>query len=107
MFVHPTNISQPAPAHDEPQTFRRFAMPASTSAPVADFSWLLPSCRPSPEEVETYVALINEVEHTPPEFHACCLREAELQLWIWRNEARQHAPQRRRRARAAAAAASA
>jgi hypothetical protein len=63
------------------------------------FSWLSPACRPTPDEVLTYAHLINEVEHRSPAEIDDCLREAELQLWIWRNEARKRAP-RRRRARA-------
>lgn len=65
-----------------------------------DFSWLSPSCRPSPKEVETYAHIINAVEHNPPERLDSSLREAELQLWIWRNEARRRGPRRRRSARA-------
>ncbi|HVS54454.1 MAG TPA: hypothetical protein VHD62_19010 [Opitutaceae bacterium] len=66
-----------------------------------DFSWLSPACRPSPKEVEAYAHIINAVEHNPPDRLDSSLREAELQLWIWRNEARQRAPRRRRSARPA------
>ena len=68
------------------------------------FSWLSPACRPSPEEVQTYAEIISEIEHNPPERFASCLREAELQLWIWRNDARKRAPRRRRSQRTTHAA---
>lgn len=77
---------------------RVLLMPAVVPLPP-EFSWLSPSCRPSPEEVRTYANIINAVEHNPPERLASCLREAELQLWIWRNDARKRAPRRRRSAR--------
>lgn len=76
-----------------------FLMAASSSVVPVDFSFLSPSSRPTPEEVRTYAELIKEVEHRPPEYLASCLHEAELQLWIWRNESRKRAPRRRRRAR--------
>lgn len=46
--------------------------------------------------METYAHIINAVEHNPPDHLDTCLREAELQLWIWRNEAKQSATRRRR-----------
>jgi hypothetical protein len=52
----------------------------------AEFSWLKPACRPSPQEVEAYAAAIAsmgvEFAGTEESRH----REAELQLWIWRTE---------------------
>lgn len=71
-------------------------MPASTLVLSSDFAWLSPSCRPSPREVEAYAHLIRMAEHTAPQDFAACLREAELQLWIWRHDARRRAPLRRR-----------
>ena len=78
-------------------------MSASSLALPPEFSFLSPKCRPSPEEVRSYADLINEIEHRPPELLESCLREAELQLWIWRNESRSRAPRRRRSARPSAA----
>lgn len=71
-------------------------MPASTLSLPPGFSWLSPACRPSAEEVLTYARLISAVERNPPAVFAECLREAELQLWTWRNDARARAPRRRR-----------
>ncbi len=63
-------------------------MPSAPSPdfPPPEFSWLSPSCRPSPTEVDTYARLITAAEGEPPEFVPRHRQEAELQLWIWRNE---------------------
>ena len=75
-------------------------MPAYGPSLPADFSWLSPTCRPSPQEVETYAHIINAVEEHSPEQFDSCLREAELQIWIWRNEeALARRPKRARRSK--------
>jgi hypothetical protein len=72
----------------------------ASSFPPPEFSWLSPAARPSAKEVETYAHIINAVENNPPERLDSSLHEAELQLWIWRNETRELASKRRPRARA-------
>jgi hypothetical protein len=52
-----------------------------------EFSWLSPASRPSEREIETYAHIINAVERHPPERLAEAVREAELQLWVWHNDA--------------------
>jgi hypothetical protein len=50
--------------------------------------------------VDTYARIITDADGDPPEFAARHRQEAELQLWIWRNETRQRAepaPRRHRR----------
>lgn len=71
-------------------------LPSARSAPTG-FSWLSPAYRPSTHEVETYARIITAADGDPPEMAERHLHEAELQLWIWRNETRQP-PQRVRRA---------
>lgn len=72
------------------------------SAPLPpEFSWLSPTYRPSRREVETYAQIITAADGDPPEMVRTHWREAELQLWIWRNETRQKP--KRFRAQAAAA----
>jgi hypothetical protein len=66
----------------------------ATSLPPG-FSWLSPAYRPSPKEVETYAKIITAADGDPPELVETHLQEAELQLWIWRNETRQR-PARRK-----------
>jgi hypothetical protein len=61
-------------------------------------TWLSPSDRPSPQEVETYAHLIQAFENHPPESFHSCLREAELQLWSWRNDPAKDPPGRSRKA---------
>lgn len=67
---------------------------SSTSAPPG-FSWLSPAYRPSSHEVETYARIITAADGDPPEMMETHLHEAELQLWIWRNETRRRATSRR------------
>lgn len=75
-------------------------MPAASALPDG-FSWLAESCRPSPQEVESYtrfiMASVDGVSVRPVE---AVRREAELQLWIWRTEnlepARRRPPRRNR-----------
>ncbi|WP_146180133.1 hypothetical protein [Opitutus sp. ER46] len=47
-----------------------------------------PSAHPSPEEIASYAAEIARKEGEPPEQAKVYAREAELQLWVWRTEAR-------------------
>jgi hypothetical protein len=62
-------------------------MPSSAYSTVHRLSSLLsPACRPSPEEVENYARLIVAHEGSPADALAEKRREAELQLWAWRNE---------------------
>jgi len=71
----------------------------SSSSPLPmEFSWLSPATRPSTREIETYAHIINAVERHPPERLAEAVREAELQLWVWRNESHgsRDGPRRRR-----------
>lgn len=66
-------------------------MSISASSLPPGFSWLSPAYRPSPKEVETYARIITAADGDPPEMAETHLHEAELQLWIWRNETRQRA----------------
>ena len=61
-----------------------------------EFSWLSPASRPSARDIETYALLINTLECHPPERLDESRREAELQLWIWRNERLARAPRNTR-----------
>jgi hypothetical protein len=78
-------------------------MPSSVFSLPVGFSWLSPAYHPSKEEIETYASLIAEKEGAkrPAAFR----REAELQLWVWRNETQQRPPRRRPHDSRAAAAA--
>ena len=58
------------------------------------FSWLSPAYRPSSREVETYARIITAADGDPPEMMETHLHEAELQLWIWRNETRRRVTSR-------------
>lgn len=70
-------------------------MPRSVSSVPLGFSWLRPAYRPSNQEVDAYAHMIANAEGYPAETSAARLyREAELQLWIWRNETRQRAVRR-------------
>jgi hypothetical protein len=68
-------------------------MPLPPQLP-SGFSFLSPACRPTPQEVDTYASIIAAVEgaDAPAEERR---REAELQLWIWRNEMRPRSSRRR------------
>lgn len=68
-------------------------MPLRASLPPG-FQWLSPRYRPSRQEVETYARIITEADGDPPELVQTHLKEAELQLWIWRTEQRQRAQRR-------------
>jgi hypothetical protein len=76
-------------------------MSLSVSSLPPAFSFLRPAYRPSPQEVDAYAHIIANAEGYPPECAESRLHdEAELQLWIWRAEARkrstdQHARRRR------------
>lgn len=59
-----------------------------------EFSWLSPAYRPSAEEVSTYAKLIATREGVP-QAASHFRRQAELQLWVWRNETHQRPPRRR------------
>ena len=62
-----------------------------------EFSWLRATYRPSEKEVDTYAHLIANTEGYPhPSSGSRLFDEAELQLWIWRNEMRKRASARRR-----------
>lgn len=62
-----------------------------------EFSWLRATYRPSEKEVDTYAHLIANAEGYPhPSSGSRLFDEAELQLWIWRNERRKRASERRR-----------
>ena len=66
-------------------------------APPPGFSWLRPACRPTDQEVNAYAHVIANAEGYPSESNrARLLREAELQLWIWRTENRHRASRRQR-----------
>lgn len=54
------------------------------------FSWLPLAFRPSAQEVENYARVITTAEGEPPEMIDRHLREALLQLWIWRYENGRH-----------------
>lgn len=60
------------------------------------FSWLVESCRPSPQEVENYARVIAATEGAIARSPETLRREAELQLWIWRTENQRSAAVRRR-----------
>lgn len=81
-------------------------MARSVSSLPAGFQWLSPAYRPSPAEVEAYARAITLAQGDPPEMAEKHRREAELQLWIWRNETRQRAHRGRPRRSAALASAS-
>ena len=68
----------------------------------AEFSWLSPACRPSPQEVESYASFIAAVEGEYAESPESRRHEAELQLWVWRNETRRRPSPVRRRVAASA-----
>lgn len=70
-------------------------MSITASSLPPGFSWLSPAYRPSSKEVETYARIITAADGDPPEMAERHLHEAELQLWIWRNETRQRATRRR------------
>jgi hypothetical protein len=71
-------------------------MSLSLSSLPPDFSWLRASYRPSEKEVDTYAHFIANAEGYPhPSSDSRLFDEAELQLWIWRNEMRKRATRRR------------
>jgi hypothetical protein len=70
-------------------------MPSRSSLP-AGFSWLLPIFRPTRAEVKAYAEVIRAAENRPPGRQPGFLRQAELQLWVWRAENKIPAPKRRR-----------
>ena len=77
-------------------------MSLSLSSLPPEFSWLRATARPSESEVDTYAHLIANTEGYPaPTSGSRLFDEAELQLWIWRNEMRKRAAQGRRQAQAA------
>lgn len=70
-------------------------MSLSLSSLPPDFSWLPAADRPSEREIDTYAHLIANAEgYPPPTSGSRLFDEAELQLWIWRNEKRQRASAR-------------
>jgi len=72
-------------------------MPLSVSSLPPGFSWLRAAYRPSEKEVDAYAHIIADAEGYPPECAESRLHdEAELQLWIWRTEARKRTPRHRR-----------
>jgi hypothetical protein len=72
-------------------------MSQSSPSLPPEFSWLRASYRPSEKEVDTYAHLIANAEGYPhPTSGSRLFDEAELQLWIWRNEMRKRANARRR-----------
>jgi hypothetical protein len=74
-------------------------MSLSSSSLPSDFSWLRPAYRPSEKEIDTYAHLIANAEGYPqPASGSRLFDEAELQLWIWRNEMRKRSRERRRAA---------
>ena len=71
-------------------------MSLSSPSLPPDFSWLRASSRPTEKEVDTYAHLIANAEGYPhPSSGSRLFDEAELQLWIWRNEMRKRASARR------------
>lgn len=60
------------------------------------FSWLLPAFRPTREEVRAYAQAISARENRPLTKRGSFLRQAELQLWVWRMENRLLPPKPRR-----------
>lgn len=74
------------------------AMPSVYSNLHSRISAILsPACRPSAEEVDAYARLILAHEGSPLDELDEKRREAELQLWAWRNEHRRRARSRWRR----------
>ena len=72
-------------------------MSHSISSLPPEFSWLRATYRPSEKEVDTYAHLIANAEGYPhPSSGSRLFDEAELQLWIWRNEMRKRTGDRRR-----------
>ena len=72
-------------------------MSHSISSLPPEFSWLRATYRPSEKEVDTYAHLIANAEGYPhPSSGSRLFDEAELQLWIWRDEMRKRASDRRR-----------
>jgi hypothetical protein len=68
-------------------------MATCKSALLPGFSWLRATYRPSAEEVAAYAQVIALAEGQPELASDDHLRqEAELQLWIWRNETRTRSP---------------
>lgn len=63
------------------------------------FSWLLPAFRPTREEIRAYAKIISASETRPRERRSSFLRQAELQLWVWRTENRLMPPKPRRAVR--------
>ena len=61
----------------------------------AGFAWLSPAFRPTTREIQNYAAAIAAREGLPLEFADTFRREAELQLWVWRNENRRRTYKRR------------
>lgn len=71
-------------------------MSLSISSLPPGFSWLRATYRPSEQEVDAYAHLIAHTEGYPSAAAGSrLLDEAELQLWIWRNEMRKRASRRR------------
>ncbi len=67
-----------------------------------EFSWLRASYRPTEAEVDAYAHLIANSEGYPsPSGGSRLFDEAELQLWIWRDEMRKRASHRRAERRSA------
>ncbi len=57
--------------------------------PPTGFSWLLPAFRPSRREVRAYADAIRAADQDHGRKERSPLRQAELQLWVWRMETRQ------------------
>jgi hypothetical protein len=73
-------------------------MPSHTSL-LPGFGWLLPKFRPTREEVRAYAKFIRAADPQPVRRPTALLRQAELQLWVWRTENRLLPPTRRRAVR--------
>jgi hypothetical protein len=69
-------------------------MASSPSLP-AGFSWLLPDFRPTRREVKAYAEAIKAADAGRGRTRGAILKQAELQLWVWRTETRQPPPRRR------------
>ena len=79
---------------------RRKQIPSVMSLGISslppEFSWLRASYRPTEAEVDAYAHLIANLEGYPsPTIGSRLFDEAELQLWIWRDEMRKRSRRRR------------
>jgi len=70
-------------------------MPYTNITLPTGFAGLSPAFRPTRREVRNYAVAIATREGVPLEFAETFQYEAELQLWVWRNENRRRSHPRR------------